>query len=75
MRFKDRVAIVTGGGRGIGAATAQRLARDGPSVVIADLDEGPADARGRTHERYTGRAALCRLVLNPGGFVANAVGC
>ena len=42
MRFKDRVAIVTGGGRGIGAATARRFAQDGASVVIADLDEGPA---------------------------------
>src|SRR5438445_3090376 len=42
MRFTDRVAIVTGGGRGIGAATARRFAQDGASVVIADLDEGPA---------------------------------
>ena len=34
-----RVAIVTGAARGIGAATAKRLARDGNAVAIFDLDE------------------------------------
>jgi 3-oxoacyl-[acyl-carrier protein] reductase len=37
-----RVAIVTGAARGIGAATALRLARDGFAVAVLDLDEGAA---------------------------------
>ena len=42
MRFKDKVALVTGAGRGIGAATAQLFASEGAQVAVSDMDEGPA---------------------------------
>lgn len=39
----QRVAVVTGAARGIGAATATRLARDGFAVAVLDLDEGACE--------------------------------
>ena len=43
-----QVAIVTGAGRGIGRATALRLAREGASVTVADINE--ANAKGVAEE-------------------------
>lgn len=43
LLFAGRVAVITGAGRGIGAATAARLARDGAAVVIGDIDREPAE--------------------------------
>lgn len=38
MRLKDKVALITGAGQGIGAAGARRFAREGALVAVADLD-------------------------------------
>ena len=43
QRLVDKVAIVTGGGGGIGGATARALAREGASVVVVDIDRAAAD--------------------------------
>ena len=56
MRFDGQVALVTGAGRGIGAATARRLAREGAVVVVSDVDVHPAQEVVKEIEAAGGRA-------------------
>ena len=43
-RLQDRVAVITGGGGGIGAATARRFAQEGAHVVVVDLSDEAGQA-------------------------------
>jgi NAD(P)-dependent dehydrogenase (short-subunit alcohol dehydrogenase family) len=56
MRFEKKVAIVTGGGSGIGAATAKLLAGDGAAVVIADMNTEGGQRTQREIEEAGGKA-------------------
>ena len=56
MGSTTRTAVVTGGARGIGAATAKRLAADGLNVAVIDLDEAACKAVVEEIEAAGGRA-------------------
>lgn len=56
-----RVAIVTGGGRGIGAAICARLAKDGLFVVVADLDQATASNVAESISEAGGSATAIEL--------------
>jgi hypothetical protein len=58
MGFDGKVAIVTGGGSGMGAATAARLAREGVAVLVADINQ-----QGGTEVAEKIRAAGGRAVF------------
>ncbi len=58
MRLNDKVAVITGAGAGIGAATAQLFAREGAKVVVADYD---ANAAG-TVAKHIGAQAVALAI-------------
>ena len=60
MEIQNKVAVITGGGSGIGRATAQRLAKEGASIVIADLDEKMGAESVKLVEGAGGRATFVR---------------
>lgn len=61
MSLKDKVALITGAGNGIGQAAAVRFARDGAKVVLADVDG-------------EGLEATCQQITGAGGQAITVVG-
>ena len=57
QRLVDQVAIVTGGARGIGGATARRLAEEGARVLVVDIDGGEAQRNVERIRASGGEAA------------------
>ena len=61
MRLADKVAIITGAGRGIGQATAIKFAQEGARVAVCDIDEPSAAETARIIERRGGQALAFRV--------------
>lgn len=61
MRLKDRIAIVTGGGKGIGRAYCKGLAKEGAGVIVADIDVEAAKSVAEEISAAGGQAAHCRV--------------
>jgi 3-oxoacyl-[acyl-carrier protein] reductase len=60
MKLAGKVALVTGGGSGIGRAAAQLFAQEGAKVAVADLREDAAKDTAETIERAGGHALALR---------------
>ena len=73
MRLKDKVAIVTGAGGGIGRAICSALAAEGANVMVADLVERAAQATCSGLSSFGGRFASMKIDVRSEGDVKRLV--
>jgi NAD(P)-dependent dehydrogenase (short-subunit alcohol dehydrogenase family) len=67
-RFKDPVAVVTGGGSGLGKAIAHRLASEGATVYIFDQNE-PVMSAAIAEFQNEGNAGMCAYSTSKSGVI------
>ena len=70
--FSGRVALITGGSRGIGRATAQLFAQSGAKVVIGDVDPAGSETV-EAIKREGGEAIFVRTDVSDEGHVKNLI--
>jgi len=72
-RFEGQVAIITGGALGIGGATAQKLASQGASIFIADIDDAAAAENVERIEGAGGTASASHIDVAKSDDIARMV--
>ncbi len=72
--LENKVAIVTGSGRGIGRAIALKLASEGARIVVNDLDAAPANEVVQTIIAAGGQAVACPGSVTAPDFAERIVG-
>ena len=72
-RFEGQIAIITGGALGIGGATARKLASEGASVFIADIDDAAAAANVGRIEQAGGTASASHVDVSSSDDIARMV--
>lgn len=70
MELEEKVAIVTGAGRGIGAAIARKLAERGASIALADINREAAETTAR---EISGETIALRVDVSDGASVREMV--
>jgi len=78
MILKDKIAVVTGGGQGIGLAIARKLAAQGADIVIADVnlesaEEGAASVASESGRKTVALKANIASAAEADGMIAAAV--
>src|SRR5438105_15781234 len=71
--IEGKVAILTGSGRGIGAATAKMFGADGASVVVSDLDPTPAEETAAAIRTAGGKAVVVAGDVTDPAFPAQLI--
>lgn len=74
-KLEEKVALITGSGRGIGREIALKLANEGARVVINDLDAEPAEQVVEEIKRSGAKAVACTGSVADADFAERMVGC
>ena len=72
-KMNNKVALVTGSGRGIGRAVALKLASEGAKIVVNDLDDGPANEVVAEIKAAGGEAVACAGSVTDADFAERFV--